>query len=67
MHETWAIIVNNVIGTSITCDIDNLATSCSNTTDTFVLSPGDVVELEATETTIGGAAPAAVSWAVQAG
>jgi hypothetical protein len=66
VHETWAIIVNNA-GTFLFCDIDNLATSCSNTTISFPLSAGDTVTLEATETTIGGAAPAAVSWAVQAG
>ena len=66
VHERWAIIVNNA-GTSLFCDIDGAATSCNNTTVTFPLSPGDLVTLEATETTIGGAAPAAVTWAVQAG
>ena len=65
-HERWAIIVNNA-GTALGCDIDDTATSCSNTTDSFPISPGDVITLEATQTTIGGAAPAAVTWAVQAG
>ncbi len=62
----WAIIVNGA-GTFLFCDIAGLATSCSNTAVSFPLSPGDRVWLEATETTIGGGAPAAVSWAVQAG
>lgn len=66
VHERWAIIVNNA-GTALGCDIDGTATSCSDTTDSFPLNPGDLVTLEATETTLGGAAPAAVSWAVQAG
>jgi hypothetical protein len=66
VHERWAIIVNNA-GTFLFCDIDNLATSCSNTSIRFPLAAGDTVNLEATETTIGGAAPAAVSWSVQAG
>jgi hypothetical protein len=66
VHERWAIIVNNA-GTFLFCDIDGLATSCSNTTISFPLTAGDTVTLEATETTVGGAAPAAVSWGVQAG
>ncbi len=66
VHEHWAIIVNDS-GTVLGCDIDGTATSCSNTVDLFPLTAGDLVTLEATETTIGGAAPAAVSWAVQAG
>ncbi len=66
VHERWAIIVNNA-GTALGCDIDNTATSCNNTIDSFPISPGDVITLEATETTIGGATLAAVSWAVQAG
>jgi hypothetical protein len=66
VHERWAIVVNNA-GTALGCDIDDTATSCSDTTDSFPIAPGDVVTLEATETTLGGAAPAAVSWAVQAG
>jgi hypothetical protein len=66
VHERWALIVNGA-GTAVGCDIDNLATSCSDTTNSFPLTAGDTVWLEATETTIGGAAPAAVSWAIQAG
>jgi hypothetical protein len=66
VHERWALIVNGA-GTAVGCDIDNLATSCSDTTNSFTLAAGDKVWLEATETTIGGAAPAAVSWAIQAG
>jgi hypothetical protein len=66
VHERWAIIVNNA-GTALGCDIDGTATSCSDTTDSFAINPGDLVVLEATETTIGGAAPAAVTWAVRAG
>lgn len=66
IHERWALIVDGA-GTAVGCDIDNLATSCSDTSDSFPLAAGDVVWLEATETTIGGAAPAAVSWAIQAG
>ncbi|HXH96419.1 MAG TPA: hypothetical protein VNH40_04340 [Gaiellaceae bacterium] len=66
VHERWAIIVNNA-GTALGCDIDDTATSCSDTTDSFPIVPGDVVTLEATETTVGGAAAAAVSWAVQTG
>jgi hypothetical protein len=66
VHERWALIVNGA-GTSVGCDLDNLATSCSDTTTSFPLAAGDRVWLEATETTIGGAAPGAVSWAIQAG
>jgi hypothetical protein len=66
IHERWALIVNGA-GTAVGCDIDNLATSCSDTSDSFSLTAGDRVWLEATETTLGGAAPAAVSWAIQAG
>jgi len=66
IHERWNLIVNGA-GVSVGCDIDNLATSCSDTTNSFPLAAGDRVWLEATETTIGGAAPAAVSWAIQAG
>jgi len=66
IHERWALIVNGA-GTAVGCDIDNLATSCSDTTNNFPLTAGDTVWLEATETTVGGAAPAAVSWAIQAG
>jgi len=66
VHERWAIIVNGA-GTALGCDIDGTATSCSNTAVSFPLSAGDTVWLEATQTTIGGGAPAAVSWAVQAG
>jgi hypothetical protein len=66
VHERWAIIVNGA-GTALGCDIDGTATSCSNTSVSFPLSPGDTVLLEATQTTIGGGEPAAVSWAVQAG
>jgi hypothetical protein len=66
VHERWALIVNGA-GTAVGCDIDNLATSCSDTTNSFPLAAGDLVWLEATETTAGGAAPAAVSWAIQAG
>jgi hypothetical protein len=66
VHERWALIVNGA-GTAVGCDIDDLATSCSDTSDNFPLTAGDRVWLEATETTIGGAAPAAVSWAIQAG
>jgi hypothetical protein len=66
VHERWALIVDGA-GTAVGCDVDNLATSCSDTTDSFPLAAGDTVWLEATETTIGGAAPAAVSWSIQAG
>jgi hypothetical protein len=66
VHERWALIVDGA-GTAVGCDTDNLATSCSDTTDSFPLAAGDTVWLEATETTIGGAAPAAVSWSIQAG
>jgi hypothetical protein len=66
VHERWALIVNGA-GTSVGCDIDNLATSCSDTSGSFPLAAGDRVWLEATETTVGGAAQAAVSWAIQAG
>jgi hypothetical protein len=66
VDERWALIVNGA-GTSVGCDINDLATSCSDTSDSFSLTAGDRVWLEATETTIGGAAPAAVSWAIQAG
>lgn len=66
IHERWALIVNGA-GTAVGCDIDGLATSCSDTSDSFPLTAGDRVWLEATETTVGGAAPAAVSWAIQAG
>lgn len=66
VHERWALIVNGA-GTAVGCDIDNLATSCSDTTNSFPLTAGDTVWLEATETTVGGATPAAVSWAIQAG
>jgi hypothetical protein len=64
IHIRWAIIVNNA-GTGLGCDTDDAATSCSNTTVSFPINAGDVVTLEATETTLGGAALAAVSWAVQ--
>jgi hypothetical protein len=66
VHDRWALIVNGA-GTAVGCDIDNLATSCSDTADSFPLAAGDRVWLEATETTLGGGAPAAVSWAIQAG
>jgi hypothetical protein len=66
VHERWALIVDGA-GTSVGCDIDNLATSCSDTTGSFPLAAGDRVWLEATETTLGGGASAAVSWAIQAG
>jgi len=65
IHERWAIIVNNA-GTALGCDIDGSATSCNDTVDSFSFNPGDTVTLEATETTLGGAAPAALTWAVQA-
>jgi len=64
IHVRWAIIVNSA-GTSLFCDTNGAATSCSNTVVSFPINAGDVVTLEATETTLGGAAPAAVSWAVQ--
>ena len=66
VHERWALIVNGA-GTAVGCDIDDLATSCSDTTDSFPLAAGDRVWLEATETTVGGATSAAVSWSIQAG
>jgi hypothetical protein len=66
VHERWAVIVNGG-GTFLGCDIEGTATSCSNTIVSIPLSAGDTVWLEAVETTLGGAAPAAVSWAVQAG
>lgn len=66
VHVRWAIIVNGA-GTALGCDTDGAATSCSETGVSFPLSAGDNVWLEATQTTIGGATPAAVSWAVQAG
>ena len=66
VHERWALIVNGA-GTAVGCDMDGLATSCSDTTNSFPLTAGDRVWLEATETTLGGGAPAAVSWAIQAG
>src|SRR6266496_4002351 len=46
VHERWAVIVNGA-GSAFFCDIDNLATSCSNTVVSFPLSPGDRVWLEA--------------------
>jgi hypothetical protein len=64
VHEKWQINVNNS-GTSLACDIDGTATTCNNTTVSFPVNAGDTVTLEVSETTIGGAAPAAVTWAVQ--
>lgn len=66
VHNRWATIVNGA-GTALGCDIDGAATSCNNTAASLPLSAGDTVWLEATQTTIGGSTPAAVSWAVQAG
>jgi hypothetical protein len=68
IHERWQIDVFDAgvtIGTPIGCNIDGSATSCSDTVDSFPLNAGDLVTLEATETTLGGAATAAVvTWSV---
>jgi hypothetical protein len=69
IHERWQIDVFHggvTEGTAIGCNIDDLAVSCSDTTDSFSLTAGDLVTLEATETTLGGAlTPAIVTWSVQ--
>ncbi len=64
VHERWQINVRSG-GTSLACNIDGTATTCNNTAVSFPVTAGDTVTLEASETTIGGAAPAAVTWAVQ--
>jgi hypothetical protein len=66
VDEKWQINVNNA-GTSLACHISGSATSCSDTTVNFPFNAGDTITLEASETTIGGATPAVVTWAVQAG
>jgi hypothetical protein len=69
IHERWQIDVFHggvTVGTAIGCNIDDSAVSCSDTTDSFSLAAGDLVTLEATETTFGGAStPAIVTWSVQ--
>ena len=65
-HERWAIIVNNA-GTALGCDIDDTATSCSNTTDSFPISPGDVIHVGNDPDHDRWRSTAAVTWAVQAG
>jgi hypothetical protein len=69
IHERWQIDVFHggvTEGTAIGCNIDGSAVSCSDTTDSFALAAGDLVTLEATETTLGGAlTPAIVTWSAQ--
>ena len=68
VHELWQIDVFHggvTEGTSVACAIDDTAMSCSNTVDSIPVSAGDLVTLEASETTIGGATSAAiVTWSV---
>jgi hypothetical protein len=68
VDEKWQIDITSggvTSGTAIACHIIGTDTSCSDTTDSFSVAAGDLVTLEASETTIGGAATGAiVTWSV---
>jgi hypothetical protein len=66
VREIWEIRVDGLF-TALRCEIDDTATSCTDSLDTVGFAPGDTVWLFAEATTLGGGAPAAVSWGAQIG
>jgi hypothetical protein len=66
VREIWEIRVDGLF-TALRCEIDDTATTCSDSVDSVGFAPGDTVWLFAEATTLGGGAPAAVSWGAQIG